>query len=302
MSKRPKEKAHGTHYFGVNGFPIAAVRVRSMGTGKASHPHDLTEVEHNHDFNELVLVVKGRGVQHLEGVDYPVQAGDIYILQRRHQHFFYRRDGLELINIMYDPTRLTLPETQLRKIPGYSALFLLEPKYRRQHRFRSRLHLTGVTLAKAEQLAEAILHESASDEPGREAALTAQLIALITHLARSYAGTTSLDGQALLRLGRTLGAMESDPARAWTLQELARYAHLSPSHFSRVFRHATGTAPMTYLTRLRMQEAMRRLRQPDATITEIALATGFNDSNYFARQFKRHTGTTPRAYRRATQE
>ena len=76
-------KALGEHYFKESGYPITAVRVRSEGEHRASHPFDLTEVEHDHDFTELVIVLRGRAMQRLEGVDYPVSAGDVYLLQSR---------------------------------------------------------------------------------------------------------------------------------------------------------------------------------------------------------------------------
>jgi AraC-like DNA-binding protein len=65
----------------------------------------------------------------------------------------------------------------------------------------------------------------------------------------------------------------------------------------RVFRKATGQTPIEYLVRLRIQKAMELLRTTDRTITEIAMDVGFNDSNYFARQFRRLTDRSPRAFR-----
>jgi len=298
MRGKTTQKATGRHYFGSGGFPLTAVRVRSDGTGRASHPHDLTAIEHDHDFNELVLVTRGRAVQHLEDMDYPVQAGDVYILQRRHRHHFFQREGLELINVMYDSARLPLPDAHLRMMAGYCALFLLEPRYRHTHRFRSRLHLKGVALAHAEELAEAILKETASTEAGREAALLGHFISLVAYLSRCYERTSSVDARALLRIGETLGALERDPAHAWTLRELCGRAGMSRSHFSRVFREATGLSPIDYLIHLRLREAMRRLRAGHQSITEIALETGFSDSNYFARLFRQRVGMSPRLYAR----
>ena len=69
------------------------------------------------------------------------------------------------------------------------------------------------------------------------------------------------------------------------------------SNLMRVFRKATGQTPIEYLVRLRIQRAMDMLRNTDLTVTEIALEVGFNDSNYFTRQFRRILGESPRSFR-----
>ena len=65
----------------------------------------------------------------------------------------------------------------------------------------------------------------------------------------------------------------------------------------RVFRKATGQTPIEYLVRLRIQKSTELLRNTDFSITEIALQVGFNDSNYFTRQFRNSLGESPRSYR-----
>jgi AraC-like DNA-binding protein len=66
----------------------------------------------------------------------------------------------------------------------------------------------------------------------------------------------------------------------------------------RVFRKATGQTPIDYLVRLRIQKSISLLRNTDQPIIEIALESGFNDSNYFTRQFRKLTNESPSAYRK----
>jgi len=84
-----------------------------------------------------------------------------------------------------------------------------------------------------------------------------------------------------------------------TITELARVARLSPSHFARVFREELGVTPIEYLSELRLTQARRQLRDSAATITEIALRTGFNSSSYFCRCFAARFRMTPSDYRRS---
>jgi AraC-like DNA-binding protein len=297
----PKNKAilaDGRNYFGTGGFPLTVVRIQ--GEAPDTLP-DLTEVEHYHDFSELMIITRGHGMHRVGELDYAVAAGDVFLVQGQQTHFFYARQNMCHTNIMFDPQRLTLPTNELRKIPGYHALFILEPNYRRQHHFDSRLHLGPVALGHAEWLAESMSRELRDRQPGYESALLGKLLELIVYLSRQYSHTRTPSGKALLRVGQVMGELESQYARNWKLRDLAGLAHMSESNLLRVFREATGQTPIDYLMRLRLKHAMRLLRETDYPVSDIASQVGFPDSNYFARQFRRVVASSPREYRRAQQ-
>lgn len=289
--------ADGIHYFGLSGFPLAIRRIRTDDQLTPSHPHDLTEIEHRHDFCELVIVTRGSAMHVLEGNEFPVTAGDVFLLQGQQKHYFHKRKNLDLINIMYDLEKIVLPENDLRRMPGYCAMFMLEPTYRRQHRFESRLHLKRMALARVEQLVEDMENECSADTPGKEVVLRAKLLELMVLLSRAYSNTDTTEAHALLRVGNVIGALENDYSKDWKLEELLQIAHMSRSNLMRVFRKATGQTPIEYLLRLRIQKSMELLRNTDLNITEIAMEIGFNDSNYFTRQFRRVAGESPRQFR-----
>lgn len=292
--------AQGGDYFGKDGFPVTARRVPTLPGGKPSHRHDVTEIEHYHDFSELVLVLEGRGRHLLEGESFPVFAGDVFVVQGRQVHSFRDREGLVLLNIMYDPERIDLPAGFLRRLPGYSALFHLEPTFRSSHGFSSRLQLDRNDLGAAESLGERILDESARGRPGHEAMLLGLLTQLIVFLSRRYGESDTRESRALLRMGDLISALEQRYHEPWDLAQLARVARTSRTGLLRVFRQATGQSPVAFLIGLRVQAAKRLLQQTDLGMTEIAHATGFNDSNYFARQFRVVAGRTPTVFRRQT--
>jgi len=289
--------ADGIHYFGLTGFPLAIRRVQTDPECSPSHPYDLTEIEHSHDFHELAIVTRGRALHMLEGMEFPVSAGDVFLLQGRQRHYFSEREDLDLVNIMYDPDRIVLPENELRRMPGYCAMFLLEPTYRRRHRFASRLHLKRVPLAQVERMVEDMEHECGADIPGREVALRAKLLELMVFLSREYMESDTTQAQALLRVGNVIGALENGFSRNWKLAELLEIAHMSSSTLMRVFRKATGQTPIEYLVRLRIQKSAELLRNTDFSVTDIAMQVGFNDSNYFTRQFRSALGESPRSFR-----
>jgi AraC-like DNA-binding protein len=291
--------AKGIDYFGRNGFPVTVRRVKTEPGGRPSHPHDVTEIDHYHDFCELVFVTRGRGTHLLEGEAFPLAAGNVFVVQGRQVHCFRDRRDLALVNVMYDPARLPLPSGLLRRLPGYSALFLLEPNFRSAHRFSSRLQLDRDELAVAEELTARIETESGSARPGHEAVLLGLLTELMVFLSRRYGESDARESRALLEMGRLISELEKRFHEPWTLGQMSVLARLSRTSLLRVFRQATGKPPIEYLIGLRIEAAKRLLRAGELTITDIALETGFGDSNYFARQFRLVTGTTPTAFRRS---
>ena len=290
--------AQGLDYFGVGGFPATVRRVNTEPGGRPSHPHDVTEIDHYHDFCELVLVVSGRGWHVLEGESFPVAAGNVFVVQGQQVHCFRDRVDLVLINVMYDPARLPLPSGLLRRLPGYSALFMLEPTFRSAHRFSSRLNLSREELGVAEVLAERMEKESAEARPGHEAVLLGLLVELMVFLSRRYGESGVHESRALLQMGKLISVLEQRYDEPWTLEQLARFAGHSRTSLLLVFRQATGKSPIDYLIGLRIEAAKRLLRQSDRSMTEIALEVGFGDSNYFARQFRLVVGRTPTDFRR----
>jgi AraC family transcriptional regulator len=82
-------------------------------------------------------------------------------------------------------------------------------------------------------------------------------------------------------------------------RELAAIAHLSPCHFSRVFRDSFGCSPLEYVTRRRMERAQGLMLSTDAPLSQIALDCGLTDQAHFSRLFRRFVGETPRSWRRA---
>lgn len=81
------------------------------------------------------------------------------------------------------------------------------------------------------------------------------------------------------------------------VEEMARICGLPRRSFERRFTKATGCSPISYVQRLRVEEAKRRLEGTEA-VEEISWAVGYEDPAFFRRLFKRLTGITPKAYRR----
>jgi len=94
---------------------------------------------------------------------------------------------------------------------------------------------------------------------------------------------------------RAVALMRDRLSDSLSLDELAHAAGLSPFHFARRFKIATGHPPHEYLIRLRIDRAQELLRTKGRTWTMAAIARecGFTDQSHLARHFKRVLGVTP---------
>jgi AraC family transcriptional regulator len=72
---------------------------------------------------------------------------------------------------------------------------------------------------------------------------------------------------------------------------------MSPDHFARLFKQATGRTPHQYVVIRRIERAKRLLRETEWPIIDLSRQVGFQDQSYFTAVFRKHAATTPKAYR-----
>ena len=128
------------------------------------------------------------------------------------------------------------------------------------------------------------------------------ITALVMRMAQRFG--TSLPGRIphlpRPRMRRVQDYIEAHLAEDMSLAELAGVACLSPSHFSRSFKQATGTGPQRYTVRRRVERAKELLRCTEDSLAGIAAATGFADQSHFTTAFRREVGVTPGRFRAAS--
>ncbi|MBA3686422.1 MAG: helix-turn-helix transcriptional regulator [Planctomycetes bacterium] len=94
--------------------------------------------------------------------------------------------------------------------------------------------------------------------------------------------------------------LETHLDRALADEDVAAAAAVSVSHCGALFRTHFGCGPLRHLQRLRLERAARELRNPYATLAEVAKRCGYTDLNYFTRHFRRRFGQPPGRWRSST--
>jgi AraC-like DNA-binding protein len=130
-------------------------------------------------------------------------------------------------------------------------------------------------------------------------AVGAQLLrALMTDLlqkqGRGRHETFSVHRGKILQITDAIHSAEQLP----TVALMAEQLHLSPAHFSRIFKETTGQNPMDFLLQVRLSRARHLLRETNLSVGEIAERLDYADVFFFSRQFKEKCGVSPLAFRR----
>jgi AraC-like DNA-binding protein len=139
--------------------------------------------------------------------------------------------------------------------------------------------------------------------PGTELMLGRLMELLFVEVVRRYAAQLPAGGRSWFAavnepiVGRALQLVHREPARRWTVEELASEVGTSRTVLTERFNASLGQAPIEYVTGWRIQLAAERLRNSRASIAGIAADVGYVSEAAFNRAFKRVTGVTPGAWR-----
>lgn len=94
--------------------------------------------------------------------------------------------------------------------------------------------------------------------------------------------------------------IESDPAHAWTVKELAAHLHLSEEHLRRLCLKHLNRSPIDHVTNLRMQRACALLHSRDIKLETVAEMVGYGSAFSLSSAFKRSVGVSPNQYRQSS--
>jgi len=230
----------------------------------------------------LIWVLGGRGFGETEGVRLEATSGHLLTFMPGRSHS-YGADPQEPWDILWLHFRGRLAREFLAHIRSYGGM-------RVDFGFDVDVYDRWVELVATQTVGK----------PGREIYGNTGLCGLLglilsrlerKALALSKAESSSLDVQRLQNY------IHHHLAEPLTLAALARQAHLSPSHFTRLFKKCFAVSPICYVAQKRIALACSLLSETSMTLSEIGRRIGYDDPYYFSRLFKKLTGVCPSVYR-----
>ncbi len=168
-----------------------------------------------------------------------------------------------------------------------------------------RLLAQGVASGWLAQFPRQVVDESRAGRVGSETMLTRMAELLFIEVVRRYVEELPpresgwLAGLKDTVVGPALVQLHERPHHPWALTELARTIASSRTVLAERFTQLVGIPPMTYLARWRLQLAAERLLHSSSKVAAIGSSVGYGSEAAFSRAFKRETGMSPAAWRRA---
>ena len=162
------------------------------------------------------------------------------------------------------------------------------------------VHVRGVE--RLSTLVRLLVEEAGENRAGRDLVLGRLVEILLVESLRLTqtpdAAAGLLRGLSDARLAEAIRHIHADPARPWTMAEIARESGLSRSAFFNRFTRNVGVPPMEYLLAWRMAMAKDMLRRERIDIAEVAERVGYGSASTFSTAFSRHVGQPPGRYAR----
>ncbi|WP_459556190.1 AraC family transcriptional regulator [Lacunimicrobium album] len=253
---------------------------------------------HTHEFAEIVVILGGTGLHVTGDEGWQLSSGDVFVIGGDRPHDYQQMRDLRLVNILFDMDALAIDAKDLLSLPGYHALFKLSHVWHSKHQFRSRMHLSVKELQSIEVVVDRLENVLAERRAGFQFLARAYFMQIMGLLSVYYEHTIHPKSQDLLKIAKAITYLESMNDLEVTLEDLARASGMSKRTLIRSFQAAFGKSPIAYLIEARVQRATELLRSTEKNVTEVAMEVGFNDSNYFSRQFRKLMHLSPREYRK----
>jgi AraC-like DNA-binding protein len=252
---------------------------------------------HWHDAFEINYVLEGSGIFVIEDEAVAFQPNHVHIINGISRHMLYAREETLIFNVHFHPALLS--DASFRTLQDIAEL----PFSCNMQHFASTLPLDNPQTDEVIALLKAVEAEHSTAAAGWQLIVKGYILRIIGLLVRYFLApdgmnATMLHRQEILsRLAPALRAIELRLGEALSLEELATIVMLSPSHFSALFREATGTSPIAYRNARRIATAQRLLLSSDEPVAAIAELAGFATLQQFNLLFRRLVGCTPSAYR-----
>ena len=269
------------HFYVKRSERESLVQPELIYTGLLEDAPNWFNIQHSHDFCEILYVTGGAGEAILEGKKFRLAPGDLVVVNPGTLHE-ERSDAKA-------PLRLIFLAIRDFAVPGLPAGCLSQEKYRvlscGEYRYKMDIYLRELLQETSSQIE---FYQEISQ------GLVSALLVLVMRLIRINPEDEAALSQECQKIKEYLDQNFTSPI---TLDSLSETVYISKHYLSHLFKEQTGISPIKYLTLKRMEKACELLSETELPVSEVSKAVGYENPLYFSQVFKRIYGISPVKYR-----
>lgn len=265
-------------------------------------PGHYTPIWNWHERLELTMPLDGLLRMRMGDLRVELAAGDLVVVDNLKLHNVEDFPGLNsrVVVMSFMPEFVYSPGS-----PACDYAFLLPFYAKREghpHVLRATDELAGPVYLAMAELFERYFHSK--ELPHSQSGCKASFLQVLYHLTRRFQASEVMRSEFVQhrqqadRLARLFEYVRLNYAERISIEQATQLVHMSQAQFMKVFKKVAGMTFVTHVTRVRIANAMRLLRETDLTIAEVASRTGFSDQSYFDRRFNQAFGKSPRQFRK----
>lgn len=256
--------------------------------------------EHKHEFLEVVYISNGSALHSINGREYPVTRGDLFLLDYSDSHTFIKvSSDFTIITCCFLPELIDSSLLNLENAGEILKYLIFCPINDEKSEFYFSINLISKQ-KDFDDILENMVTEFSNKQMGYQSVLKGYLLILLSRVFRtaSEKQNTNTNRDLSNAVEKALGYLKSNFSHSTSLEEIARLVLLSPNYFAAVFKNTTGCNFTDYIHKIRIDEACRLLTSSNKSILEVMNDIGYSDSKFFYSLFKRITSMTPGEYKK----
>lgn len=225
--------------------------------------------------------LKGKGKICINGANYNLYPGKAFLVNVPSNHHYYLPENSQNWEFIFITTY------------GNEANKIFET-IKNQFGFILQLQDDSPPIQKIKILIKKIQNQTLRDKYELFAHSYSFLMDLLGYL-KNYKNT-----KRPMAVSESISFIEQNYMEQITLDDIVQHAQVSKYHFTRIFQQYTGSTPMKFVTKVRLDYALKLLKNNDLSINQIAKKVGYSNGNYFNKVFNSYIGTSPGKFRKNT--
>jgi AraC-like DNA-binding protein len=260
---------------------------------------------HIHDYIEIAYVAEGKGIHLIDGNEFDVSKGDLFIINYDVSHGFRsladsKSQRLIVYNCIFRPKFIDQNLINSRNFSDFAQVFLFSSLFE-EGKIGNDMKLLGNNNAEIGELYAKMYQEYSNKTYGYIEILRAYLIELLIKIFRlNKQEATDYDSDRDKRyFDDVIRFMKQNYNEDIRLDDLAAITFLSRNYFCTRFKECTGVTVVEHLQNLRIEEACKLLRTTTKNVPDIIEAVGYSDIKFFNKLFKKIVKKSPSDYRKS---